>query len=449
MRRTALALLAAGCVSFAGARALLADDPAPPAALSHEEEARVKQLIDNLGSDDFRIREGATKELTEMGARIRPQLEAASKSTVAEVRFRADQVLRKLDGVRRDRRIGEDDPAAPRPPAWTGGGRGFSNDDYARLMRQLEERMKQLEEETSKGFGQGGFRFDPNLFPGGLGGFGLQGLRPNHFHADSADLRVTRRLATLTLSEKAPDGSAVTVTYEAKNVDTLLAAHPELRDKPGVASVVEQSKKPAPERPTLWGGLGGMTLPPGGSFQMSVNDLSVRVVPGHATVTLKETGPDGKPVEKTYEGKDLDEIKRDHPELADRLGGFVFRMNGPVVVPAPGAKDDDGEDDDDEADAAKPVPTGPFGLALGRLDEPTRAKANLAEGAGLVVRAVRKGSDAEAAGLQEGDVVTAVDGAAVRAEVGIAEVVQAGRAKGSLTFEVLRGGKALTLTWKK
>jgi S1-C subfamily serine protease len=93
--------------------------------------------------------------------------------------------------------------------------------------------------------------------------------------------------------------------------------------------------------------------------------------------------------------------------------------------------------------------TGPFGLGLARLDEALRQKTNLAEGAGLVIRAVRKGSEAEAAGLRPGDVVTAVNGSAVRAELGIAEQVQAGRAKSSLVFEVLRDGKAVTLTWKK
>lgn len=456
MRRTALALLAAGCVTFAGARALLADDPAPRAPLSEEEQARVKQLIDNLGSDDFRIREAASKDLTEMGARVRPQLEAAQKSTVAEVRFRVDQILRRLDGARRERRLGEGDPVAPRPEG-TAPGRGFSNDDYARLLKQLEERLHQIEEETNRGFGQGGFHFDPNsLFGAGGFGPGLGGLagrdwaaslRGGRFRAESADLRVTARSASLTLAEKAPDGSPVSVTYEAKTVDVLLAAHPELRDKPGVASVVDQARKAQEERATLRGRLGGLTPPAGGRVEMRLNDLSVIVTPDHATVTLREPGPDGKPVEKTYEGKDLDEIKREHPELGDRLGQFVFQMKPPVIVPGLRAKDDDHEDDD--GDEAKDLQTGPFGLALGRLDDSLRAKSGLAEGAGMVILAVRTGSEAAAAGLQVGDVVTAIDGAAVRADVGLSEAVQAGRAKGSLTFEVLRAGHAQTLTWKK
>src|SRR5436190_1756642 len=104
--RFALALAAAGLATFAGGRLLRADDPPPapapapvPAkptpAPTAAEEARIKQLIDNLGSEDFRIREAATKELIELGEKARGALTTASKSDVPEVRFRADQILRR------------------------------------------------------------------------------------------------------------------------------------------------------------------------------------------------------------------------------------------------------------------------------------------------------------------------------------------------------------------
>ena len=283
-------------------------------------------------------------------------------------------------------------------------------------------------------------------------GFELRGLRSGggRFHAEGADLHVTTRSTRLTLTEKAPDGSPLSVTYEGKSIDVILAAHPELNGRPGVASVVEQAKQAA-EAAKKATEERGLRLTPRQGFSFSTNDVQVKVEPGRATVTVTETGADGKPVVKTYEGKDLDEIKRDHPELADRIGTFSFRFNGGVVpgMPALPKADEDGEEDDgDEAMNAEPK-TGPFGLALGQLDASMRQKTNLAEGAGLVIRAVRKASEAEAAGLRIGDVVTAVDGSAVRAERGIADQVQAGRAKGSLVFEVLRDGKAVTLTWKK
>ena len=95
------------------------------------------------------------------------------------------------------------------------------------------------------------------------------------------------------------------------------------------------------------------------------------------------------------------------------------------------------------------MPTGPFGLALAAVDAGTRAKLGLAEGAGLVVRAVREKSDAEAAGLKKLDVITSVNGKSVDGKTGIAEVVREGREKGSLSFDVVRDGKPLTLSWKK
>src|SRR5262249_26345405 len=160
-------------------------------------------------------REAATKELTGMGARVRPQLEAAMKSSVPEVRFRSDQILRKIDGQRRERRLG-DDPAVPRPPAaggFGGGGfgGGFSHHEYEKIMKQFEEQMEKLREQADKGFGQGRFRFDRDLFGSlpGFGGLDLRGARGARFHAEGADLLVTPRSARLALVEKAPDGSPV------------------------------------------------------------------------------------------------------------------------------------------------------------------------------------------------------------------------------------------------
>jgi hypothetical protein len=448
MRRLALAFLAAGCVAFAGSRGLLADDPAPKAPLSEDEQTRVRQLIDNLGSDDFRIREAATKELTEMGARVRAELEAAQKSTVPEVRFRADQILRKIDGRRAERRLGEKEPGTPpRPRAVPRLGSGFSNEEYERHMKEIEEQMRQLRESLNSGFGQGGFRFGPDV----LGGLELGSFRSGggRFRAESADLHVTTRSAQLKLAEKAPDGSPVTVTYEAKTVDLILAAHPELRERPGVLSVVDQAAKAKEAARAPAGGSRGLLFGPGGRVEMTVNGTKMTVVDGHATVTFEETLPDGQVVQRKYEGKDLEEIKREHPEVASRLSVFHFNFGTPIVPQIPGIPGGLGEEDDDDATGAAAPHTGPFGLALGRLDDAQRARSGLAEGAGVVVLAVRPGSDAAAAGLEVGDVVTTVNGSAVRADVGLAPQVQAGRAAGSLVFEVLRAGKGRTLTWKK
>src|SRR5688572_7708615 len=94
MRRALLysfaALLASS--SVAGLRAV-ADD-APGASTSDS----VSALIERLGSDDFRVREQASRELAAMGASARPALEKAMKESESlEVRWRAEQLLRRID----------------------------------------------------------------------------------------------------------------------------------------------------------------------------------------------------------------------------------------------------------------------------------------------------------------------------------------------------------------
>ena len=83
MSRFAVATLVAGFVTFGGVRFLHADDPAP-APLSDAEASRIKQLVENLGSDDFRLREAATKALIEMGEKARAAITQATNKSAAE-----------------------------------------------------------------------------------------------------------------------------------------------------------------------------------------------------------------------------------------------------------------------------------------------------------------------------------------------------------------------------
>jgi membrane-associated protease RseP (regulator of RpoE activity) len=174
----------------------------------------------------------------------------------------------------------------------------------------------------------------------------------------------------------------------------------------------------------------------GFSFRSDSEGTQVEVGPNGAKVTVTEPGPDGKPVTKTYEGKDLDTIKKEHPEIANRIGHFSVRL-GPVP---PGARSAPDADDDDGDDAKAPTApawpdasTGPFGLGL----------------LGARVQAVRPGSDAAAAGLRPGDVITAVNGKAVDSTTSVADLVKAGRESGSMTFDVTRDGVPTKLTWQR
>ena len=74
-------------------------DWSDPPKLPPGEEARVRVLVADLGSDDFEVREKAEAELKAMGARIRPHLEAAAKDKDAERAFRARAVLKAIEPV--------------------------------------------------------------------------------------------------------------------------------------------------------------------------------------------------------------------------------------------------------------------------------------------------------------------------------------------------------------
>jgi hypothetical protein len=66
------------------------DDPSKPAA---PDAKQLKQLIHDLGSDDFSVREKATQGLSEIGRPALPALREALQSTDAEVRQRARRIM--------------------------------------------------------------------------------------------------------------------------------------------------------------------------------------------------------------------------------------------------------------------------------------------------------------------------------------------------------------------
>jgi hypothetical protein len=248
---------------------------------------------------------------------------------------------------------------------------------------------------------------------------------------------VTPRGARLTLRDKSADVS-VTTTYEGRSLDAILAAYPALKEKPGVASVVEQARKAEDE---------AKRTPPAPSWPEGARShgVAIQVSPGHAKVTITEAGPDGKPVSKTYEGKTLEEIKREHPEVAEKLGG-VRLHTGPEV------EGDGAERGEFKWGPSRPMPgappqTGPFGLRIRALDDEQRSALGLTEGQGAVVEVVRPESDAAKAGLREGDVIVSVNGKTVdwrEESASLPSLIQAAK-DGALSFEVRREGKTLTL----
>src|SRR5262245_37931060 len=421
----ALAAASAAALAVAGSRASLADEPAPPSA---SEQARIKTLVENLGSDDFRVREAATKELTAFGEKARSAPEAARNSDVPEARCRADQILRRLDGTAREKplpgaRPKDDGQAWPRPDVWGGQGFGMGGADREDIERWVKEMQKRAEEFR----GQYGDILRRWQAMPGITVLGSQ----RHFTAEGVDLWVLPTGAKLSLTEKGPQDTTVTHVYEGKDVDTILAAYPELKDKKGVADVLEQRKKAEEEAKER--AQNGPRLFSPFTFRSNAQGVQIESEPGRVQVTVTENGPDGKPVTKTYEGTDLETLKKEHPELADKIGGFTLRFEGGTTWPGMDGTERRFRFDEPGAEAPQ---TGPFGLGLQRR-----------EGKGVLVVAVRPDSEAAKLGLKVNDVILSIDGTAVTLEDGPSSarsLIQAAKG-GPMTVEILRDGEPLTL----
>jgi len=505
MRRLAYALTAVAAFGAVAAPRLLASEEPPAPAASPEEQAQIARRIEELGSADFRVREAATKALIELGAKARPALEKALQSDNPAVRFRADQLLQGLEGKAGERKLDEGSRPEGSPPdrrpepsvrpsgraeversmeearrdmerairemqeQW---GRGRFDDKMKDVERQLREFQEQLERQLGE-VGRGGM---PGGGPGGraLPGW-LESWTPRMAsralevaaEVDGFAFALSERPGRAKLEIRSLADRAAVATFTAGSADALLAAYPVLRTWSGVPDLVaklgdakaERAKAEEEARQRAGAGRPGRTTATNRSVAIESSD-------GHVKVTISETGPDGKPVTKTYEGTDLETLRAQHPELKDALGGFSMRFGpgttfgpgtgfgpggpfGPGTGPRPLREDDDGEDDDGEdggLELTPPTPrTGPFGLALAPVDDDLRAHLGLAAGSGALVALVREGSDAAKLGFEADDVVVRVNDAVVKQLGDVGAAIRAVPEGGALVVEVLRGGKPLTL----
>jgi hypothetical protein len=99
MRCTSAWIFAALFVAIASMAHLNAQDkPLPAASMAVKSDAGVEQLISDLGSDDYRTREKAGRELVAKGDKVLPQLRNALSTTDnPEVQRRLHLMVRKLD----------------------------------------------------------------------------------------------------------------------------------------------------------------------------------------------------------------------------------------------------------------------------------------------------------------------------------------------------------------
>ena len=440
--RTLAMITLVGTAMFVVAGTLKAEDPKP---VSKEELAK---LIQDLGADDFRARERASKRLTELGAAAKDALrEAAKSSPSAEVRWRADQILRRLDGTA-PKPLGADPgatelPEEPEPTRPTAPVRPGAEDPFARL----RELMKQ--------FGRRG---------AGSGAFELDSMMPTR-RVEVPGLVLERAFmgpVRLTVKSKDEAGVEREKTYTGTSLSDILGRYPELADHAGMD---ELKRKQAETTLPGFEDILRRRMP---SIRFKVSPDGRTVVAGSAqnveirhdadgvTVKVTEEDENGEKQVKEYKGESIEQIKREHPELKDKIGGlgnFHIRIGPPQVIwpdrrrrldplrPVPPTTVDPAP--------TKPLNDGPFGAVLGPLDEVLASHLGLGKGEGSLVHEVRPASAADKLGLRRHDVIVKVNGQAVRHDEStlVSTLRSTGKdERAKLDLEIIRRGKATTLS---
>jgi hypothetical protein len=146
----------------------------------------------------------------------------------------------------------------------------------------------------------------------------------------------------------------------------------------------------------------------------------------------------------------------------------MFLLVGLSLVGAAGAQEDDGADDErqvdrrvviikaEDGDELVRVHKGPFqiplwgggflGVELTPLSAPLRVHFGVPEEAGVMVARVLAESPAERAGLEVGDIITAVDGAVVDSPMALSRPIREAEDGATVHLEVWRDGKVQALS---
>lgn len=424
-------------------QSVCADDEAPAA-----DRAAIEQLVEELGADDFRTRERASQRLEALGAKARPALEKALKGeTSPEVRWRAEQILRRLKGATQEKPLGG--PSAPRPPLGRPGPdvpdgerphgeRPFGDNPFGGAIRgkDVDEAMKRIEEMLRTWRGQSGLS-------------GLTGRQ----RLSAPGLVLERSLfgdVTLRVTREADGGATVEDTFRGHSLEDILANNPELADHAGMAELQRrEAEADWPGKVDLTHPFRGFRVEPfsGGGFGMTMaSGVEIRQDADGVTVKIREKDADGKEVVKEYKGATIDEIKKEHPELADRLGGFSIRVMPPQVF-WPGANRRPLNPlQPPVTPRARAAGKAIFGLTLTDVGEALASHLGLEQGRGALVDTVLPGSQAEAMGIQRNDILLEVNGQGV----GLAEAAdllrKAGTDKAPIELVLIRKGERKTLS---
>jgi C-terminal processing protease CtpA/Prc len=151
-----------------------------------------------------------------------------------------------------------------------------------------------------------------------------------------------------------------------------------------------------------------------------------------------EKGKDGKyrlndQMKELFKNFNLDKFKDLLPKGAE--------PEDPAPAPAPKKEPKRSEPKKAEPKAARPW----LGVQPEELPDELRAQLDLPEGEGLLVTDVLAGSPAEKAGLKKNDILTRIDGKAVKGEDSLAKFMSSAKAGQEATLTVLRKAKEQTI----
>jgi hypothetical protein len=426
---------------------LWAEEPEPPAPapVRGSDDAAIQRLVEGLGSSDFAVRERASRDLLALGERARPVLEQTMKNSEnMEARWRAEQILRRLD-QEGERPMGqESEPlqppagpgvlppgAPPMPPLGSG-------------MDEIERRMEEIRRRFLDGFGSRGFG------PGGFGDFG-----PSSERLEAPGLRLDAQVFAGLLVQVTILDVEAQRTYRGRTLEDVLESHPELGQLDGMAALKQKwagFKQANPELFRLGRGFGRPQ--PGSGFSFTQSGQGVEVVhdADGVTVRVRELDENGKETVREVKGATLDEIKEQHPDIARKLDGFGVTVQlGPVQIfrnrpggrrlplpPAPPRTEVTPADDD-----AMPVV---FGVRIVAPEPVLAVHLGLEPGHGALVTQVVPDTQAAAMGLERYDVIVAVNGEPVTDHRLAADVLRgAGAKQGPLRLDLIRRGVRTSL----
>jgi hypothetical protein len=206
----------------------------------------------------------------------------------------------------------------------------------------------------------------------------------------------------------------------------------------------------------------------------SASSVQIEMVNGKVRVTVRET-VDGKQTEKTYEGESLEALKKEHPELQDKLGGFRFHVGRDPLDMDDFWKNWNKQFDEDfmrrwQQETARdmermrrlmrslqqhrglrervPQAGQLLGVRARKPEAVLDAQLEL-RGRGLVVDAVEKGSLADHLGMQAFDILLELNGVEVRDVRDVARALKSREETEGTTARVMRRGRSVDLKWSK